>query len=43
MQLKVNTYLCEVNIALHYLIFEKTYDLEGVKKKLISKYCENEK
>lgn len=30
-------------IALHYLIFEKTYDLEGVKKKLISKYCENEK
>ena len=26
-------------IGLHYLVFEKTYDLESVKKKLIKKYC----
>ena len=29
-------------IALHYLIFEKTYNLEEVKNKLIKKYCTNE-
>ncbi len=30
-------------IALHYIIFEKTYNLEEVKEKLIHKYCKNEK
>ena len=29
-------------IAIHYLIFEKTYKLEEVKNKLIHKYCKNE-
>ena len=27
-------------IAMHYLIFEKTYNLEEVKNKLIEKYCQ---
>jgi len=30
-------------IAMHYLIFEKTYNLEEVKEKLIKNYCNNEK
>jgi len=30
-------------IAIHYLIFEKTYPLDEVKNTLINKYCPNEK